>query len=63
MGRQRAQLIFNYLSPPYPGKVKALINLQGRSGGLPRKPILPVTDNAQLDTMRTALQRAGVRLA
>jgi dihydrodipicolinate synthase/N-acetylneuraminate lyase len=56
-------LIFNYLSPPYPGKVKALVNLQGRSGGLPRKPILPVTDNAQLDTMRTALQRAGVRLA
>jgi dihydrodipicolinate synthase/N-acetylneuraminate lyase len=61
--RQMVPIVMTYLSPPYPGKVKALINLQGRSGGLPRKPILPVTDNAQLDTMRTALQRAGVRLA
>jgi dihydrodipicolinate synthase/N-acetylneuraminate lyase len=61
--RQMVPIVMTYLSPPYPGKVKALVNLQGRSGGLPRKPILPVTDNAQLDTMRTALQRAGVRLA
>lgn len=61
--RQMVPIVMTYLSPPYPGKVKALVNLQGRSGGLPRKPILPVTDNAQLDTMRTAMQRAGVRLA
>ncbi len=61
--QQMVPIVMTYLSPPYPGKVKALINLQGRSGGLPRKPILPVTDKAQLDAMRTALQRAGLSLA
>ena len=53
-------MVMTYLSPPYPGKVKALVNLQGRSGGLPRHPILPVTDPTVLDTMRQALRGAGV---
>lgn len=58
--KQMVPIVMTYLSPPYPGKVKALVNLQGRSGGFPRKPILPVTDHAQLAAMRTALQAAGV---
>ncbi|MEX1048704.1 MAG: dihydrodipicolinate synthase family protein [Akkermansiaceae bacterium] len=48
-------LVKTYLSPPYPGKVKALINLQGRTGGLPRHPILPVEEGPLLDSMRKAL--------
>ena len=58
--RQMVPIVMTYLSPPYPGKVKALVNLQGRSGGLPRKPILPVTDKAQLDAMQAALETAGI---
>ncbi len=58
--KQMVPIVMTYLAPPYPGKVKALVNLQGRSGGFPRKPILPVTDNAQLAAMRTALQSAGI---
>jgi len=53
-------IVMTYLKAPYPGKVKALINLQGRSGGLPRSPILPETDPALLERMRIALQKAGV---
>lgn len=51
-------IVETYLQPPYPGKVKTLINLQGRTGGLPRRPILPVTDEATLDAMRRALAGA-----
>ena len=53
-------IVQTYLFPPYPGKVKALINLQGRSGGLPRRPILPVTDPELLGRMRAALSGAGL---
>ena len=53
-------IVMTYLSPPYPGKVKALINLQGRSGGVPRSPILPVTEPALLERMRAALKNAGI---
>jgi 4-hydroxy-tetrahydrodipicolinate synthase len=56
-------IVMTYLQAPYPGKVKALINLQGRSGGLPRHPILPVTEPEPLDRMRAALRGAGLRLA
>lgn len=53
-------IVMTYLQAPYPGKVKALINLQGRTGGVPRHPILPVTDPELLDHMRAALRGAGL---
>ncbi len=53
-------IVMTYLQAPYPGKVKALINLQGRSGGIPRSPILPVPEGPLLERMRTALRNAGV---
>jgi 4-hydroxy-tetrahydrodipicolinate synthase len=53
-------IVMTYLQAPYPGKVKALVNLQGRSGGLPRHPILPVTDPELLGRMRAALSGAGL---
>jgi len=53
-------IVMTYLQAPYPGKVKALVNLQGRSGGLPRHPILPVTEPELLERMRAALR--GARL-
>jgi 4-hydroxy-tetrahydrodipicolinate synthase len=53
-------IVMTYLQAPYPGKVKALVNLQGRSGGLPRRPILPVTEPELLERMRAALNGAGV---
>lgn len=58
--RTMVPLVKSYLHPPYPGKVKALINLQGRSGGLPRRPILPVTGEKTLDAMKRALRNAGL---
>lgn len=53
-------IVETYLQPPYPGKVKALVNLQGRTGGLPRRPILPVADPELLGRMRAALRGAGL---
>jgi len=53
-------IVMTYLQPPYPGKVKALINLQGRSGGVPRNPILPVPEGELLERMRIALKNAGI---
>lgn len=58
--RKMVPIVMTYLQPPYPGKVKALINLQGRSGGFPRKPILPVGEGPLLAAMRSALRNAGV---
>jgi len=52
---QMVPIVMTYLQAPYPGKVKALVNMQGRTGGLPRHPILPVTDPDLLDQMRSAL--------
>ncbi len=52
-------IVATYLRPPYPPKVKALINLQGRTGGLPRKPAMPVGEPL-LSTMRTLLANAGL---
>jgi len=53
-------IVMTYLQAPYPGKVKTLINLQGRKGGFPRSPILPETDPDLLDRMRSALKNAGI---
>ena len=58
--RKMVPIVMTYLQAPYPGKVKALVNLQGRSGGLPRHPILPVTDPELLGRMRAALRGAGL---
>lgn len=54
-------IVMTYLQSPYPGKVKALVNLQGRTGGLPRKPILPVKGEL-LKWMRAALRNAKLKV-
>ncbi len=58
--QQMVPIVMTYLQAPYPGKVKALVNLQGRTGGLPRRPILPVTEPELLERMRAALNGAGL---
>ena len=58
--KRMVPIVMTYLQPPYPGKVKALVNLQGRTGGVPRRPILPVEDDELLGRMRTALRGAGL---
>ena len=52
-------IVATYLSAPYPPKVKALINLQGRAGGLARKPAI-MPEGELLDRMRAALTEAGI---
>jgi 4-hydroxy-tetrahydrodipicolinate synthase len=59
--KRMVPIVMTYLQAPYPGKVKALINLQGRTGGLPRKPILPVKGEL-LKRMRTALRNAKLNV-
>jgi dihydrodipicolinate synthase/N-acetylneuraminate lyase len=56
--RTMVPIVNSYLTPPYPAKVKALINLQGRSGGLPRPPSLPIDDPQLLQFMKNALVQA-----
>ena len=55
-------IVTTYLTPPYPPKVKALINLQGRSAGVARKPA-HMPPEATLALMRSALQAAGLPVA
>ncbi len=57
--RMLTPIVSTYLTAPYPSKVKALINLQGRNAGVARKPaIMPQCE--LLDRMRTALKGAGL---
>jgi 4-hydroxy-tetrahydrodipicolinate synthase len=60
--RKLTPIVTTYLRAPYPPKVKALINLQGRSGGFPRKPAIPVAEPL-LSEMRSALANAGLPVA
>jgi len=57
--RTLTPIVATYLKAPYPPKVKALINLQGRTGGLARKPAI-MPDGTLLDEMRCALKNAGL---
>lgn len=52
-------LVRSYLRPPYPGKVKALIALQGRTAGVGRMPNTG-PDETELAAMRNALAGAGL---
>ncbi|MEX2444834.1 MAG: dihydrodipicolinate synthase family protein [Alkalispirochaeta sp.] len=52
-------IVRSYLQPPFPGKVKELINLQGRSGGVARMPNMG-PDSARREAMRRALMNAGM---
>ena len=44
---------------PYPGPVKAALDLMGLPGGLPRKPIDPPSDKMRAD-MKACLIKLGV---
>ena len=57
--RQLVPLVRSYLQPPYPGKVKALISLQGRSAGVGRMPNTGPNET-ELAAMRQALAGAGL---
>lgn len=48
-----------YSARPYPGKVKALLNLQGRKVGVARLPSVMPTDD-ELEAMKVALKGAGL---
>ncbi len=49
-----------YFRLPFPGKIKALLNLQGRRGGLPRRPMQIPSDQRSLTDMKAALKKAGL---
>ncbi|WP_236979575.1 dihydrodipicolinate synthase family protein [Membranihabitans maritimus] len=54
-------VVMSYFIKPYPSKVKALVNLQGRSGGFSRHP-LGVPDNDLLVDMKFQLEKAHSRI-
>lgn len=53
--KKMVPIVRSYLQPPFPGKVKELINLQGRSGGLGRMP------NTGPDDRRRRMMREALR--
>lgn len=57
--KKMVPIVRSYLQPPFPGKVKELINLQGRSGGLARMPNTG-PDEPRRRMMRSALQDAAL---
>jgi dihydrodipicolinate synthase/N-acetylneuraminate lyase len=59
--RTLTPIVATYLTAPYPPKVKALINLQGRNAGLARKPAI-MPQGELLERMRAALKGAGLRV-
>ena len=48
-----------YFELPFPGKIKALLNMQGRTGGLPRRPMM-LPDPGLSRGMKLALENAGL---
>jgi len=48
-----------YSEKPFPGKVKALINLQGRKGGKARSPVVEPTKEEKAH-MKNCLKNAGL---
>jgi dihydrodipicolinate synthase/N-acetylneuraminate lyase len=57
--RTLTPIVATYLTAPYPPKVKALINLQGRNAGVARKPAI-MPQGELLERMRAALSGAGL---
>jgi 4-hydroxy-tetrahydrodipicolinate synthase len=57
--RKLVPIVRSYLEPPYPGKVKELLNLQGRQVGVGRMPNTMPTAQRK-DEMRAALNNAGL---
>jgi 4-hydroxy-2-oxoglutarate aldolase len=58
--QERVTRINQAISGPYgPSGVKAAMTLSGFKGGIPRRPLLPLTD-AQMEAMRSMLQNEGV---
>jgi len=56
----RVTRINKTISGPYgPAGVKAAMNLGGFKGGIPRRPLLPLTA-AQVDEMRNVLVEEGI---
>jgi 4-hydroxy-tetrahydrodipicolinate synthase len=54
-----AYLVRTYAARPFPGKVKELINQQGRPVGKARRPVLEPTPEEKVD-IRESLKRAGL---
>lgn len=52
-------VVRSYLTRPFPGRVKELIRLQGRTAGFPQHPTLPSV-GGEVETMRTALASIGL---
>lgn len=57
--RMLGPIVRSYLARPFPGRVKELIRLQGRSAGLPQHPTLPSTEE-DIAAMRLALSSVGL---
>lgn len=54
-------IVSAYFEAPFPAKIKAMITMQGRNGGFPRKP-MTLPEERALGPMRQALLNAGVRI-
>lgn len=59
LGIELNELIMLLEAEPYPGPVKAALDLMGLPGGLPRKPIDPPSDKMRAD-MKKCLLKLGV---
>jgi 4-hydroxy-tetrahydrodipicolinate synthase len=57
--RKLVPIVRSYLEPPYPGKVKELLNLQGRRAGVGRMPNT-MPSAARRRQMQDALKAAGL---
>ncbi len=58
--QERVARINQAISGPYgPSGVKAAMTLAGLKGGIPRRPLLPLTE-AQIEAMRAMLQKEGL---
>ncbi len=59
INRKLVPIVRSYLEPPYPGKVKKLLNLQGRRAGVGRMPNT-MPSEARCSQMKSALSAAGL---
>lgn len=57
--RKLVPIVRSYLEPPYPGKVKELLNLQGRRAGVGRMPNTMPSERRR-SQMKSALSAAGL---
>lgn len=52
-------IVTSYFEAPFPAKLKAMISMQGRTGGFPQRP-MKMPDAICLQNMKTALADAGL---